>query len=157
MQTPEDPLQPLGHAFAEPWHAQVLANAQALIRAGRISAGDWAEALGAAPGDRSVDLHASDFDLDQNAPRACHTAEDQGRDRVPGTGRVQTVSREANSRFHGLISAFGELTGVPMVLNTSFNENEPVVCTPEDAVACFTKTGMDVLVLEIGLGYQMWF
>ena len=48
MQTPEDPLQPLGHAFAEPWHAQVLANAQALIRAGRISAGDWAEALGAA-------------------------------------------------------------------------------------------------------------
>ena len=48
LQAPEDPLQPFGHRFAEPWHAQVLASAQALIRAGHVSANTWAEALGAA-------------------------------------------------------------------------------------------------------------
>ena len=48
MQAPDDPLAPIGHSFAEPWHAQVLANAQALIRANSITAVDWAEALGAA-------------------------------------------------------------------------------------------------------------
>ena len=48
MQVPEDPLAPLGHRFAEPWHAQVLASAQALIRAGHVTANQWAEALGAA-------------------------------------------------------------------------------------------------------------
>ena len=48
MKAPDDPLAPIGHAFAEPWHAQVVANAQALIRAGHISANDWAKALGAA-------------------------------------------------------------------------------------------------------------
>ena len=48
MQAPDDPLAPLGHTFAEPWHAQVLANAQALIRAGQLSPNDWADALGAA-------------------------------------------------------------------------------------------------------------
>ncbi len=48
MQAPDDPLAPVGHAFAEPWHAQVLANAQALIRAGQVDPNHWAEALGAA-------------------------------------------------------------------------------------------------------------
>ena len=48
MNAPDDPLQPIGHCFAEPWHAQVLAGAQALIRGGHISANTWAEALGAA-------------------------------------------------------------------------------------------------------------
>jgi carbamoyltransferase len=66
---------------------------------------------------------------------------------VDGTGRLQTVSRDDNPRYHGLISAFHELTGVPLVLNTSFNENEPVVCRPEEALACFLRTKMDVLVL----------
>ncbi len=66
---------------------------------------------------------------------------------VDGSGRLQTVYRHTNPRYHGLISAFRELTGVPMVLNTSFNENEPVVCRPEEALDCFLRTKMDVLVL----------
>ena len=65
---------------------------------------------------------------------------------VDGTGRLQTVTREQNPRYHGLISAFRDLTGVPMLLNTSFNENEPIVCTPEEALDCFLRTEMDVLV-----------
>jgi len=64
-----------------------------------------------------------------------------------GSGRLQTVYSHTNPRYHGLISAFYEITGVPVVLNTSFNENEPVVCKPEEALACFLRTKMDVLVL----------
>jgi carbamoyltransferase len=66
---------------------------------------------------------------------------------VDGTGRLQTVSREANPRYHALLRAFERVAGVPIVLNTSFNENEPIVCTPEEAIDCYRKTGMDVLVL----------
>ena len=66
---------------------------------------------------------------------------------VDGSGRLQTVTRSANSRYARLIAAFGEMTGVPIVLNTSFNENEPVVCKPEEAIDCFLRTRMDVLVL----------
>ena len=66
---------------------------------------------------------------------------------VDGSGRLQTVSRKLNQRYYQLISDFAELTGVPIVLNTSFNENEPVVCTPEQAIDCFLKTRMDVLYL----------
>ena len=66
---------------------------------------------------------------------------------VDGTGRLQTVTRESNARFYDLIAAFHQLTGVPMVLNTSFNENEPMVCTPRDAIDCFMKTRIDVLYL----------
>ncbi|HSI53368.1 MAG TPA: carbamoyltransferase C-terminal domain-containing protein, partial [Ramlibacter sp.] len=66
---------------------------------------------------------------------------------VDGSGRLQTVSAATNARYHRLISAFRELTDVPMVLNTSFNENEPVVCTPAEALDCFLRTKMDVLVL----------
>ncbi|GAA1018175.1 carbamoyltransferase [Acrocarpospora pleiomorpha] len=76
------------------------------------------------------------------------------RDRVPaithvdGTARVQTVSRDDNPLYHRLIERFAELTGVPMLMNTSFNDNdEPIVCTPEDAVACFRKTDVDALAL----------
>lgn len=64
-----------------------------------------------------------------------------------GSGRLQTVYEHTNPRYHGLISAFRDLTGVPMVLNTSFNENEPVVCRPEEALDCFLRTKMDVLVM----------
>lgn len=64
-----------------------------------------------------------------------------------GSGRLQTVSRKTNPRYAALISAFHALTGVPMVLNTSFNENEPVVCKPVEALDCFLRTKMDVLVL----------
>jgi carbamoyltransferase len=66
---------------------------------------------------------------------------------VDGSGRLQTVHKETNPRYHRLIEHFCELTGVPMVLNTSFNENEPVVCYPEEALDCFLRTQMDLLVL----------
>ena len=65
-----------------------------------------------------------------------------------GSGRLQTVSKATNSRYYKLIEAFKEMTGVPMVLNTSFNENEPVVCKPEEALDCFLRTKMDMLVME---------
>lgn len=64
---------------------------------------------------------------------------------VDGSGRLQTVSRSLNERYYQLISDFYSLTGVPLVLNTSFNENEPIVCTPRHAIDCFMKTRMDVL------------
>ena len=67
---------------------------------------------------------------------------------IDGSGRLQTVSRAVNARYYQLISDFHALTGVPVLLNTSFNENEPIVCTPRDAIDCFLKTKMDVLYLE---------
>jgi carbamoyltransferase len=66
---------------------------------------------------------------------------------VDGTARLQTVSRGANPLYWKLLRAFGDLTGVPVVLNTSFNDNEPIVCRPEEALECFRRTQMDVLVL----------
>ena len=66
---------------------------------------------------------------------------------VDGSGRLQTVHSDTNPLYHKLISNFGSLTSVPLVLNTSFNENEPVVCRPEEALDCFLRTRMDVLVL----------
>lgn len=67
---------------------------------------------------------------------------------VDGSGRLQTVYRETNGRYYQLIETFESLTGVPLVLNTSFNENEPVVCKPEEALDCFLRTKMDLLVME---------
>ena len=75
------------------------------------------------------------------------------RDKIPapthvdGTGRLQTVTRDANPRYWELIRAFRDATGVPLVLNTSFNDNEPIVCRPEEALDCFLRTQMDALVL----------
>jgi carbamoyltransferase len=75
------------------------------------------------------------------------------RDKIPapthvdGTGRLQTVSRESNPRYHALIREFERQTGVPVVLNTSFNDNEPIVCRPQEALDCFLRTQMDTLVL----------
>jgi carbamoyltransferase len=66
---------------------------------------------------------------------------------VDGSGRLQTVSQKSNPRYYRLIDAFRAITDVPIVLNTSFNENEPVVCRPEEALDCFLRTRMDVLVL----------
>jgi carbamoyltransferase len=76
------------------------------------------------------------------------------RDKIPapthvdGTGRLQTVTQDANPRYHALISEFEQQTGVPVVLNTSFNDNEPIVCKPEEALDCFLRTQMDALVLD---------
>ncbi len=72
-------------------------------------------------------------------PAPCH---------VDGTGRLQTVSKETNPRYWNLIKEFENITGVPVVLNTSFNENEPIVNTPKEAIDCFLRTKMDILVLE---------
>lgn len=66
---------------------------------------------------------------------------------VDGSGRLQTVSSQSNPRYYRLIGAFAARTGVPMMLNTSFNENEPVVCEPHQALDCFLRTKMDVLVM----------
>ena len=68
---------------------------------------------------------------------------------VDMSARVQTVDRNINPRFYDLITAFGKITGDPVVINTSFNvRGEPIVCTPEDAFRCFMRTGMDYLVIE---------
>lgn len=65
------------------------------------------------------------------------------------TGRIQTVERRDNPRYHDIIVEFEKLTGVPIILNTSFNiKDEPIVCTPEDAIRCFLGTAIDALVLE---------
>jgi carbamoyltransferase len=83
---------------------------------------------------------------------ACPTKEGR-RERIPavihqdGTARVQIVRRAANPRFHELISCFYERTGVPLVLNTSFNDSEPIVCTPAHAIATFRSTGIDALFM----------
>jgi carbamoyltransferase len=95
------------------------------------------------------------FEKSQPSPfmTLAYSVRPEKRDKIPapthvdGTGRLQTVTREANPRYHSLISAFRELTGVPVVLNTSFNDNEPIVCKPEEALDCFLRTQMDALVL----------
>jgi len=66
---------------------------------------------------------------------------------VDDTGRLQSVTREENSLYYDLIAAFHRKTGIPVILNTSFNENEPIVCTPEEAIDCFKRTRMDVLAI----------
>lgn len=95
------------------------------------------------------------FEEDDDVPfmmQVFQIAEDK-REKIPavthvdGSGRLQTVQARTSPRYHALISAFRDITGVPMVLNTSFNENEPVVCKPQEALNCFLRTRMDVLVL----------
>ncbi len=66
---------------------------------------------------------------------------------VDGSGRLQTVDKNINSKYYGLIKNFYEKTGVPILLNTSFNENEPIVNTPAEAYACFARTKMDMIVM----------
>ena len=66
---------------------------------------------------------------------------------VDNTGRVQTVTRDSNARYYDLIHEFEKITGLPVVLNTSFNENEPIVCTPREALDCFLRTKMDALAI----------
>ena len=70
---------------------------------------------------------------------------------VDGTARPQMVSREVNPRYWNLINEFKKLTGIPMLLNTSFNVQEPIVCTPQDAINTFGNANFDALVLENNL------
>jgi carbamoyltransferase len=84
----------------------------------------------------------------------------QWRERVPaishadGTARVQTVRAETSPNYHRIIRNFYQKTGVPLVVNTSFNDNEPIVCRPEDAINCFKRTKIDLLVLDGKLYYR---
>ncbi|HYM07200.1 MAG TPA: carbamoyltransferase C-terminal domain-containing protein [Terriglobales bacterium] len=71
-----------------------------------------------------------------------------------GTARVQAVHRDHSPNFHSIISHYQALTGVPLVINTSFNDNEPIVCTPDDAIRCFMRTRIDLLVLGGHLYYR---
>lgn len=95
------------------------------------------------------------FEQSQPSPfmTLAYSVRPEKRDKIPapthvdGTGRLQTVTREANPRYWSLIKAFERLTGVPVVLNTSFNDNEPIVCRPEEALDCFQRTQMDALIL----------
>jgi carbamoyltransferase len=95
------------------------------------------------------------FETDYDVPfmlqvypiRAARRAQIPAVTHVDGSGRLQTVTRAQNRRYHRLIEAFAERTGVPILLNTSFNENEPVVCRPQEAIDCFLRTRMDALVL----------
>ncbi|MBI4913951.1 MAG: carbamoyltransferase [Acidobacteria bacterium] len=95
------------------------------------------------------------FEIEGEVPfmMQVYTIREAQRPRIPavthvdGSGRLQTVTEATNPRYYRLIQAFEAQTGVPMVLNTSFNENEPVVCTPAEALDCFLRTRMDGLVL----------
>ena len=64
---------------------------------------------------------------------------------IDGTGRLQTVTREMNEKYYKLILEFYKITNIPIILNTSFNEQEPIVCKPEEALDCFLRTKMDIL------------
>jgi carbamoyltransferase len=84
---------------------------------------------------------------------ACPVKSEQ-RNRIPavvhqdGSARLQLVNRKSNPRFHELLSCFFAQTGVPLVINTSFNDSEPIVCTPADAIATFHKSGIDALFMD---------
>jgi len=84
---------------------------------------------------------------------ACPVKPDR-RERIPavvhrdGSARVQLVLRDTNPRFHELISRFFGRTGVPVVINTSFNDDEPIVCTPTDAIVTFRKSSIDALFMD---------
>ena len=67
---------------------------------------------------------------------------------IDGTARVQTITKEFNEDFYNLIQSFSKISRVPILLNTSFNENEPIVRKPEEAIKCFLRTEMDIVVLE---------
>ena len=94
------------------------------------------------------------FDIDRPSPYMILVANIKKPDKIPavthvdGTGRLQTVKKENNLKYYNLIKSFYEITDVPIILNTSFNENEPIVNNPIEAVECFDRTEMDLLVIE---------
>ena len=96
------------------------------------------------------------FEKDEDVPFMTHVfkIKKEKRKLIPavthedGTGRIQSVTIDFNERYYNIIRRFHKKTKVPMILNTSFNENEPIVNTPEEALNCFLRTKMDTLVLE---------
>jgi carbamoyltransferase len=91
--------------------------------------------------------HPSPFMLHVYKIRAEKRAQLCAVNHVDNTGRLQTVAREENPLYYDLIQAFERKTGIPVILNTSFNENEPIVCIPEEAIDCFQRTRMDALAI----------
>jgi carbamoyltransferase len=91
--------------------------------------------------------HPSPFMLHVYKIRADKRAQLSAVNHVDDTGRLQSVRREENPLFYELIRRFERKTGIPVLLNTSFNENEPIVCRPEEAIDCFKRTRMDVLAI----------
>ncbi|HYL60433.1 MAG TPA: carbamoyltransferase C-terminal domain-containing protein, partial [Candidatus Acidoferrales bacterium] len=100
-----------------------------------------------AAGDYFTQSYPSPFMLMAYAVRPEKRAEIPATTHVDGSGRLQTVNARQNPLYYKLIREFGRQTGVPVLLNTSFNENEPVVCRPEQALDCFIRTKMDLLVM----------
>jgi carbamoyltransferase len=100
-----------------------------------------------AAGDFFTQAHVSPFMLKAHNVRPEKRCQIPATTHVDGTGRLQTVNAHQNPRFHKLIREFARLTRVPVLLNTSFNENEPIVCRPEEALECFLRTKMDLLVM----------
>lgn len=98
-------------------------------------------------GDYFVHTHPSPFMMLVYRTRSEKRQQICAINHVDDTGRLQTVSWSQNPRYYALIEAFERETGIPVVLNTSFNENEPIVCTPMDALNCFVRTRMDLLVM----------
>lgn len=102
-----------------------------------------------------VERQSEIFEQDHPSPFMLHVYKirEQWRERlsavnhVDDTGRLQTVARDENPLYYDLISAFERKTGIPVILNTSFNENEPIVCKPSEAIECFLRTKMDVLAI----------
>ncbi|MEO1287916.1 MAG: carbamoyltransferase C-terminal domain-containing protein, partial [Chloroflexota bacterium] len=102
-----------------------------------------------------AERQADVFEHNHPSPFMLHVykLQEAWRDKLPAvnhvddTGRLQTVSRDENELYYDLIKTFDQKTGVPVVLNTSFNENEPIVNTPEEAVDCYQRTKMDTLVI----------
>ena len=101
--------------------------------------------------------HVNDwFERDENVPFMSQVLQIKSDKRqlipavthIDGSGRLQTVDNKINPNFYKLIGEFFQITKIPMVLNTSFNENEPIVCAPEEAINCFLRTDMDCLSLE---------
>ena len=110
-----------------------------------------------------LEERASDFfDIDYFSPHMLYVVEAKNniKNKLPAivhvdnTCRVQTVNETFNENYYKLIKTFEKLTGCPVILNTSFNENEPIVQTPEEAFACFERTRMDCLVLENWVIYR---
>lgn len=98
-------------------------------------------------GDYFTHTHPSPFMMLVYPTRPERRQDLQATDHVDHTGRVQTVARADAPRYYKLIERFERLTGIPVLLNTSFNENEPIVCTPDEAIDCFVRTKMDALAI----------
>jgi carbamoyltransferase len=103
--------------------------------------------LAEATGDYFEQAHPSPFMLMTYKVRTEKRVAIPAPTHVDGTGRLQTVSAEQNLRYWSLIKNFSQISHIPVVLNTSFNDNEPVVCRPEEAIECFLRTKMDVLAI----------